>query len=270
MTTTMVPTMSTADRPVASPSPLPVFEHRLAGYRRVWRSSIFSTFLLPVMFLLGMGISVGAYVNRGGDLGVPYLDYIAPGLLASTALQVAMGESSWSIMSAFTWVRTYHAMRASPLRPQDMVGGELLYVTVRVGVSALGFLAVMAAFGVLHTWWSAAVLPIAVLVGLSISAPALAYAASVRSDNMFAILYRFAVIPMTLFAGVFFPVEAMPTVARWIAYASPLWHGVELIRAATLGWPLTVSPFVHIGYLALWAFVGYLLACWRYEKKLTD
>ena len=67
----------------ASPSPLPVFEHRLAGYRRIWRGSVFSTFLLPVLFLLGMGISVGAFVNRAGELGVPYLDYIAPGLVGA-------------------------------------------------------------------------------------------------------------------------------------------------------------------------------------------
>lgn len=263
-------TATTLEPATPAPSPLPVFEHRLVAYRRLWRGSVFSTFLLPVMFLLGMGISVGAYVNRSGTLDVPYLDYIAPGLLASTALQVAMGESSWSIMSAFSWVRIYHAMRASPLRPKDLVGGELLFVSVRVGLSAVGFVAVMAVLGLLHTWWSVAVVPVAVLVGVSISAPVLAYAATIRSDNMFSILFRFAVIPMTLFAGVFFPVEAMPTVARWIAYASPLWHGVELCRAATLGSPLTVAPAVHVGYLALWTVIGYRLACWRYEKKLTD
>jgi lipooligosaccharide transport system permease protein len=87
---------------------------------------------------------------------------------------------------------------------------------------------------------------------------------------MFALLFRFGVIPMTLFAGVFFPVEAMPTVARWIAYLSPLWHGVELCRAATLGWPLTVPVPVHVGYLGLWVVAGYLLARVRYTKKLMD
>ena len=263
-----VATPATLER--GRPSPWPVFEHRLTAYRRVWRSSVFSTFLLPVMFLLGMGISVGAYVNRGGELGVPYLDYIAPGLLASTALQVALSESSWSIMGAFTWNRIYHGMRASPLRPRDLVGGELLYVSVRVGASSVGFVAVMAAFGVLHSWWAMTAVPIAVLVGVSVSAPVLAYAATIKSDNMFAILFRFAIIPMTLFAGVFFPVDQMPLVARWIAYLSPLWHGVELCRAATLGWPLSVPAVVHIGYLALWLVIGYALASWRYEKKLTD
>src|SRR4051794_32338713 len=112
---------------------LPVFEHRMVLYRRVWRGSLFTTFLLPLMFLLGMGISVGTYVNAGGQLGVPYMDYIAPGLLASTVLQVAIGETTWPILGAFSWVRIYHAMRASPLLPRDLVGGELAWVGVRTG-----------------------------------------------------------------------------------------------------------------------------------------
>jgi lipooligosaccharide transport system permease protein len=252
------------------PSPFPVLENRLVVYRRTWRGSVFSTFLLPVLFLLGIGVSVGAYVDRAGGLGVSYLDYIAPGLLASTVLQVAIGEATWPIMAAFSWVRTYHAMQATPLRPQDLVGGELLYILVRVGTSAVGFLVVMALFGTLHSWWAVAVLPVALLVGASAAAPVMAYAASIKSDNMFALLFRFGVIPMTLFAGVFFPVEEMPTVARWLAYVSPLWHGVELCRAATLGWPLTVPAPVHLAYLGLWVVAGYMLARARYTKKLTD
>jgi lipooligosaccharide transport system permease protein len=249
---------------------LPVFEHRLAGYRRVWRGSVFSTFLLPVLFLLGMGISVGTFVNAGGVLGIPYVDYIAPGLLASAALQVAISETTWPILGAFNWIRTYHAMRASPLEPRDLVGGELLYVGLRSGSSAVGFLVVMTLFGVVHSWWGLTVVPIALLLAASVATPVLAFAATIRTDNWFAILYRFAIIPMTLFAGVFFPVDQMPLAARFIAYVSPLWHGVELCRSATLGTPTTVPVIVHVGYLAAWAIVGYLLACWRYARKLTD
>ncbi len=254
----------------AGPSPLPVFQHRVALYRRVWRGSVFSTFLLPILFLLGMGISVGSFVNAAGMLGIPYLDYIAPGLLASTALQVAIGEATWPVLGSFQWIRTYHAMRASPLRPQDMVGGELLYVCLRVGTSAVGFLVVMALFGVVHSWSGILAVPAALLVAVAVAAPVLAYSASIQTDNWFAFLFRFAVIPMTLFAGVFFPVDQMPMLARWLAYVSPLWHGVELCRSATLGLASTLPAFWHVAYLALWAVVGYFLACQRFEKKLTD
>jgi lipooligosaccharide transport system permease protein len=252
------------------PSPLPVFEHRLVAYRRVWRGTVLNTFLAPVLILLGLGISVGSYVNQGGALGVPYLDYIAPGLLASTAVQVALGESSWPVMSFFQWIRVYHAMRASPLRPQDMVGGETLYILLRVGTSSLAFLVVATAFGAVHSWRGMLALPAAMLAGAAVTGPMMAYSASITSDNMFALIFRFLVIPMTLFAGVFFPVSVMPTAARWAAYVSPLWHGVELCRAATLGWPTTLPPMVHIGYLAVWGVAGFALARARYAKRLSD
>jgi hypothetical protein len=133
-----------------------VFQHRATLYVRTFRGSVFSTFVLPILFLLGMGVSVGAYVDATGSLGIPYVDYIAPGVLASTALQVAVGESTWPVLGAFQWVRTYHAMRASPLRPQDIVGGEILYILLRAGTSAVGFLTVMAIFGTVHSWWAVA------------------------------------------------------------------------------------------------------------------
>ena len=98
----------------------------------------------------------------------------------------------------------------------------------------------------------------------------LAFAATIKTDNWFALLYRFAVIPMTLFAGVFFPVESMPLVARSIAYASPLWHGVELCRSATTGVAGSVAPVWHVAYLLAWAGVGFALARWRFGKRLAD
>src|SRR5258706_10374558 len=94
-----------------------VFGHLLVQYRRTWRGSVLSTFLIPILFLLGMGLSVGAYVDRAGTLGVPYVDYIAPGLIASTVLQLAVSESTWPILGSFEWRRMYYAMQASPLRP---------------------------------------------------------------------------------------------------------------------------------------------------------
>jgi lipooligosaccharide transport system permease protein len=252
------------------PSPLPVFEHRLAAYRRVWRGSIFSTFLIPVLMLLGLGFSVGSYVDAAGGLGLPYVDYIAPGLLASTVMQVAISETTWPVLGGFMWVRTYHGMRASPLRPKDIVGGEALYVGLRTGSSALGFLVVMVFAGAVYSWTGVLALPAALLLALAAATPVMAYSATITTDNMFAILFRFAVVPMSLFAGVFFPVDQLPLVARWLAYISPLWHGVELCRSATLGLPTPLPAYWHVGYLGVWAVGGYWLACRQFLRKLTD
>lgn len=253
-----------------APSPVPVFHHRWRLYRSTWRGSVFSSFLLPVMFLLGLGISVGSYVDTSGALGVPYADFIAPGLLASTAFQIAVSEAAWPVLSSFKWVRTYDAMRASPLRPRDLVGGEILWIWLRVATSATGFLIVLALFGVVHSPAGLLTLPAALLLAAASCAPVLAYSATISSDNWFAVLFRFAVIPMTLFAGVFFPVEQLPSVARWIAYASPLWHGVELCRAATLGTPTAIGWLGHAVYLAAWGAAGYVLASRRFARRLID
>jgi len=254
----------------ARPSPLPVFVHRWQVYRNTWRGSVFSSFVLPVMFLLGLGLSVGSYVDSNGVLGVPYADFIAPGVLASTAFQMAVSEAAWPILGGFQWVRTYHAMRASPLRPGDMVGGEILWIWFRVATSVTGFLVVLALFGVLRTPLAVLALPAALLLAVASATPVLAYSASIQSDNWFAVLFRFAVIPMTLFAGVFFPVEQLPLIARWVAYVSPLWHGVELCRAATLGMPTAIGWFGHAAYLVAWVVAGYLLASRQFSRRLTD
>jgi lipooligosaccharide transport system permease protein len=253
---------------------LPAFEYFLISYRRLWKASVASSFLLPVLFLIAMGITVGTYVDgrsgTGTGLGYRYLDFIAPGVLASTALQVAVGESTWPVYGHFTWTRIYHAMRASPLTTLDIMTGHLLYVVLRASLAATAFLVVMSAFGASKSWSAVAAPAIAVLIAIACAAPAFAYAATVSNDGLFAVLFRFAVVPMTLFAGVFFPIESLPLVVRLLAYVSPLWHGVELTRAATLGVDTAWGAVVHLAVLLVWSVGGYLLALRAFSKKLAD
>ncbi len=245
-----------------------VLEYHLVNYRRTWRSSALSSFVLPLLTVLGFGVSVGAYVTGGVD-GVPYLDWIVPGLIASTAMQTAMGESTWPVFSAFEWLRSYFAQAAAPLRVTDILDGHLLFVLFRVFTTCAAFLLVAAAFGTLHSWWALATLPVALLAGLAVAAPAFGYAATVRSDSYLAILVRVGMIPMSLFSGVFFPVESLPGLLRGVAYALPLWHGVDLTRAATLGVAPAWSVTGHLLYLAAWAVAGWWLAYRRYRRRLV-
>ncbi|WP_327008834.1 ABC transporter permease [Dactylosporangium sp. NBC_01737] len=255
---------------MAHPTTL-ALEYHLVSYRRTWRGSVFSSFALPAMFLVAMGITVGHYIDeRSTTIGVPYLDYLGPGLLASTALQVAVGDSTWPVFSGFQWTRVYHAMRASPLTVGDMLRGHLLFVTLRVALSGAGFLVVLLLFGALHSWWALAAPLICVLLGAACAAPCFAFAARAESDGAFAVLFRVAVVPMTLFAGVFFPVDSLPVPARLLAWVSPLWHGVELSRAATLGTPTAWGLPAHVAVLLLWCAVGYVLALRSFTRKLVD
>jgi lipooligosaccharide transport system permease protein len=245
------------------------FEHHVALYRRNWRGSVATTFAMPVLFLLGLGWSVGRYVDAQHVLTVSYLAYTAPGLLASTVFQLAVTETTYPVMSAFHWKRIYLGMQDSPLTAPDILAGQLGYVLARAATASVGFLLVMLAFGVLHSPWAPLALPITLLLALATAAPVLAFTASIESSRLFAVLQRFVVVPVTLFAGVFFPVDTMPAPARVLAYVSPLWHGVQLTRAVTLGQPTPWPPLLHLGYMELWAIVGYLLARRAYLRRLV-
>ena len=245
-----------------------VLEYHLVVYRRAWRGSVLSSFVLPLLTMLGFGVGVGAYV-RGGVGGVPYLDWMVPGLIASTAMQISMSESTWPVLGGFEWRRVYFGQADAPLRLSDMIGGHLMFVMFRVLLSTGAFLVVAAAFGTLHSAWSIATLPIAVLVGLAVATPTFAYSASVPSDSYLSIVIRLAVLPMSLFSGVFFPVEQLPVVLRWVAYALPLWHGVDLSRAATLGVAPEWSATGHLLYLVAWAAAGWWLAVRAFSRRLV-
>lgn len=253
---------------MAAPS-VAVFEYHLAGYRRVWRGTVFSSFVMPLLFFLGMGLAVGEYVDRGGGLDLPYRQFIGSGLIAFTGVQIAMMESSYAVMGGFKWHKIYYGMAAAPLRVGDMVAGQLGYIALRIVIAAGAFLAVMVPFAAVRSVWAVLTPAVAVLVGLAVAAPMFAFSATVQSDNLLAVMFRFALLPMTLFSGVFFPVEQLPELLRPAAYALPLWHGVELCRAATLGIATAWPGPVHLGYLGLWAAGGFLLARARFHRRLA-
>ncbi|MGA8115891.1 MAG: ABC transporter permease [Actinocatenispora sp.] len=246
-----------------------VFEYHLVGWRRTWWGTVFSSFLLPVIFLTGIGLGVGGYVNRGHGLGVDYLSYLAPGVLASTALGIAVSESTYRVYAQFEWDRTYEAMLATPLRVIDLIVGQLAFVVLRALVAVVVFLLVMVGFGTVHSGWAAAVPVVGVVLALACAAPVFAFTAAQQSPSGFAVLQRFLIIPLQLFSGVFFPVAQLPTVLRPLAYLSPLWHGVQLCRGMTLG-SLAPWPSVgHLAYLAGLAVLGVVLARRLFARRLV-
>jgi lipooligosaccharide transport system permease protein len=245
-----------------------VLEYHLVNYRRTWRSSALSTLVLPLLTMLGFGLGVGAFV-RGGVEGVPYLDWIVPGLIASTAAQTAIGEATWPVLSYFEWLKVYFAQAAAPLRVADILGGHLAFILFRVLTGVAAFLLIAVLFGTVHSWWAPLSLLLSVVLGLAVAAPTAAYSSLVDSDSYLAILMRFAVLPMSLFSGVFFPVESLPVVLRWVAYALPLWHGVDLSRDAMLGLAPGWLGLVHVLYLLAWCAAGWLLAHRSFRRRLV-
>jgi lipooligosaccharide transport system permease protein len=255
---------------MAAPA-LRVLEAHARAYRHVWRGSVATTFLSPVLYLLAMGLGLGTLVDRGGggDLaGTSYLAFLAPGLLAATAMQVAAADSSWPVMAGMKWRRTYHAALATPLRPRDLVAGHLTWLAVRLTFSTAVFAAVVVAFGAAPALGAAAAIAPAVLTGLAFAAPITAFAGSLSEGVALASLFRFGIVPMFLFSGTFFPISQLPGWLEPVAYAVPLWHGVQLARAAALGGVPVVPAAVSVAYLLAWLGVGALLATRVFQRRL--
>ncbi|HET7572799.1 MAG TPA: ABC transporter permease [Gaiellaceae bacterium] len=249
---------------------LRAFEYWLVVYRRVWRGTVMTSLLNPILYLTALGIGLGKIVNSGGGatLGMPYLDFVAPGMLAATAMQVASVEASFPVRGAIKWNRQYYAMLATPLRIPDLVAGHLAYVAARVAVSAVLYLAAITAFGAVHSPLALLGIPLCVLIGVAFAAPISAVSAYAE-DEVFNPLFRFVVTPMFLFSGSFFPVTRLPHGLREVAYATPLWHGVDLMRGLTLGTATLGWSLVHAAYLAAWIVAGVAVARWAYRKRLV-
>ena len=256
----------------AAPLALRSFEYWLFQYKRTWRGSVISTILFPVLFLASMGLGLGTLVDSstsGGVEGHSYLVFLAPGLLAATAMQTAVGESTYPVMGAIKWVKTYHAMLATPLGVLDVLVGHLLYIGVRVLIGSTIFLAVMTAFGAVDSPLALFTLPAALLTGLAFATPVVAYSAVLENDYGFAVLLRFVVVPLFLFGGVFYPVTQLPLVLEQLAYLTPLWHGVALSRELALGTATAGSTLLHVAYLAVWIVVGFAFAVRNYQRRLA-
>jgi lipooligosaccharide transport system permease protein len=244
-------------------------EFFFAQYRRVWRGTVVSTVVTPIIYLLAFGYGLGTVVDRSANLpeGVSYLDFVAPGLLAATAMQIASFESSWPVLSAIKWSRQYHAMLATPLRIPDIVLGHQAFIAFRMFITATVYLIVIAAFGAVASPLGILAIPVTVLVGLVFSAPIAAWAAYTESDASFVAIFRFVILPMFLFSGAFFPIEQLPGVLQVVAYALPLSHGVALCRQLTLG-DLEPSALAHLAYLLAFTAAGLAAAFWSYRRRL--
>ena len=242
----------------------------LQAYRRVWRGSAVNTLLVPVLNLFALGYGLGTLVNpKGGIDGVSYAQFIAPGLLAASAMQTAADEGTWPVMGAMKWNRTYPAMTASPLTPTEVYVGHLGYVLCRALSGCAVFAAVLLVIGLAHPAGALLALPFCLLMAASIAAPVMAFAIRAQNDEAFALLYRFVWIPMFLFAGAFFPVSQLPPVLRALAEVTPLYHGVALCRDLTLGQVQVWVDLGHAAYLGAWFAVGYLLARRTFAARLV-
>lgn len=255
--------------------PVHVVEAKLLLFRRVWKANLLTSFFQPLFYLLAMGVGVGSLINENAGSsdalgGVSYLAFIAPGLLATTGMVLASVESSWPVLGGFKWDRGYHAVSATPLDATDIVLGHLTWIALRAIIACTAVGAVMAILPETRSSGLVLAIGFATVTAVAVAMPTAAYAATRENDGGFAAYQRFVITPLLLFGGAFFPVSQLPGWIRPIAYATPLWHGVELCRRATLHTLTAGRAAAHLAYLALWVSVGTIAALRLFRRRLAS
>jgi lipooligosaccharide transport system permease protein len=273
--------------PAAAPLALPklpgdatlavrAFRCWLLMYRRTWRSSVWTSVLGPLFYLGAMGYGLGSLVDKNGTAslgGVPYVVFVAPAVLAVQAMNSGLSNALFPVFGGIHWNRIYLAARATTLRPADIFRGHLMFITMRITMNSACFVVLMAAFGLIRSPWAVLLLPASVLLGFAFATPAAAWAVTLRNQTPMNYPIRFGAVPLMLFSGTFFPVTQLPAWVRPLAYATPLWHGVALCRALSLGTAFA-SPgdagaaAIHAGYLAVMAAIGLWAGYRTYRKRL--
>jgi lipooligosaccharide transport system permease protein len=254
-----------------APTLLRVVERELRVYSKLWHGSVFSTFLIPALFLAAIGLGLGGLVDqRTGEVaGMSYIHFIAPGLMAATAMQIAAPNSMWPVMAGVKWVRFYHGAVATPVTAADVYGGWLVWSALRAAMSATAFLIVATLLGGIASPWGVLAIPVCVLCAVSFTAPLAAYAVTKDSDVSFPVVLRVVVMPLFLFSGTFFPTSQLPGWLRALTPLSPLWHAIELTRAAATGHAQLASALGHVGVLVAIVAVSYPIGVRTFTQRLT-
>jgi lipooligosaccharide transport system permease protein len=244
---------------------LHILERNARVYRRAWMVVV-SGFFEPVFYLFAIGVGVGGLVGEVSG-GVSYAAFVAPALLAASAMNGAVYESTFGTFFKVRYAKTYDAMLATPMGPRDIALGEIAWSQLRGLLYAFGFVVVMLVLGLAPSLPGALLaLPAAVLIGFAFAATGMAAATWIRSWQAMD-LVQFVTLPLFLFSTTFFPLEVYPEPLQPVVQLSPLYHGVALIRGLTLG-DLGWGALGHVAFLLTMTVVGLVVSGRRLERLL--
>ncbi|WP_425466926.1 ABC transporter permease [Rarobacter faecitabidus] len=230
------------------------------GWRVASRTHVgvmISGFFEPIFYLLSFGIGLGAMVGTvtaPDGRAIPYAAYIAPALLATSAMNGAIYDSTWNVFFKLNHSKLYDGMLATRLGPLDVALGEIGVALIRGAVYAAGFMVVMTALGLNLSWWALAALPATVLIAFGFAALGMAVTSYLRTFQQMDWI-NFVLLPMFLLSATFYPLSVYPVGVQWFIQAMPLWHAVELVRSLTTG---AVHPAIlwHVAYFGVLCLVG--------------
>lgn len=245
-----------------------VLERNFLVYRHLW-VIVFTGFFEPLFYLFAARVGIGELVGNvrdGSGQAVSYTEFIAPALLASSAMNGAVYESTMNIFFKLKFAKTYDAMLATPLRPFDIALGEIAWSLLRGAIYATGFLLIMWATGLAKSPWAVLALPAALLIGFAFAGVGMAATSYMKSWQDFDMV-NLVTLVLFLFSAVFFPISVYPDGLQMLAHFSPLYHGVSLIRGLTLG-NIQPSLLLHVAVLAAMGAIGLSVTRVRLTKLL--
>lgn len=252
-----------------------VAENRIRNMLKWWKSIVAFGLGNPTLYLLSIGIGMGALVDSSlgsnGIDGVNYLTFLAPALLATAGIQGAMDEVTWPTMEGFVWDRTFFAMNSTAITGRQIVNGIMLAAMARCVLQVFLYEMCLLAFGAI-TWQAVpGLLLISCIAGMGFASLMLAFSASIKDDDgVFALVGRFIITPMFMFSGTFYPITSLPIYLQWIGWISPQWHATNLGRSASYGMPMeNWLMIIHWSVLLGMSVVGFFLAHRIFEKRLA-
>jgi lipooligosaccharide transport system permease protein len=236
-------------------------------YRSAWKLFI-TGFLEPVFYLFSIGIGVGQLITTFEFNGhaIPYAEFVAPGMLAASAMNGALLDSTYNVFFKLKYDKLYDQMLATPLSTSDIARGEVTWGQLRGGCYSAAFLVVMALMGLVHSWWAVLALPAALLIGFAFSAVCMALTTYMKSWQDFDKI-TLVQLPLFLFSATFFPVTAFDGWLRWVVECTPLYRGVVLCRELTTG-TVTQASLISVVYLVVMGVLGLVVVRRRLDVLL--
>ncbi|MDN5756445.1 MAG: ABC transporter permease [Micrococcaceae bacterium] len=237
-----------------------VIERGLMATRTSNAAIMISGFVEPVLYLLSMGIGLGALIGTvQGPEGTPisYAAYIAPALLTVSAMNGALYDSTINVFFKMNYGKLYQNMLHTSLGPLDVALGEIFLALLRGFLYATGFTIVMAAMGLITTWWALLMVPASVLIAFGFASIGMGITSYIRTFQQLDWV-TFIMLPMFLFSATFYPLDVYPQAIQWLIQVLPLWHGVELLRQLSVG-AFGVMTVVHVLYYVLMIGGGMML-----------
>ena len=245
-----------------------VVQRNMTAFRRAWLL-LLSGFAEPVFYLFSIGVGLGSLVGdvtTDGGSTVPYAVFVAPALLAASAMNGAIADSTYNVFFKLKYQRLYDALLATPIGPRDIAVGEITWSLMRGGLYSAMFLVVALLAGLVQSWWALLAVPAAVLIGLAFGAIGMFATTYMKTWQHFDYI-NLAIQPMFLFSATFFPLSTYPDALQWVVRLTPLYNGVALERALMLG-EVGWSLLANVAYLAAMGVIGILGASRRIERLL--